>query len=83
MPYSCPSDTHTFSYSRNTYEGSNLYPGTSGSGDPATTADIQDPTKFLDLFESPGSGIQKAQWGQKNSPPIPVNEAWKHSMDAT
>jgi prepilin-type N-terminal cleavage/methylation domain-containing protein/prepilin-type processing-associated H-X9-DG protein len=60
--YQCPSDVHTYSYSRNTYEG-----GYSTDGSTLKqTSDIKDPTKFLDFFECPGSGIAASQFGAKN-----------------
>jgi prepilin-type N-terminal cleavage/methylation domain-containing protein/prepilin-type processing-associated H-X9-DG protein len=56
--YTCPSDHHTFSYSRNTWEG---------GYDPPTSlhqlSDVKDPTKFIDIFDAPGSGIKQAQFG--------------------
>ncbi|HEY3283209.1 MAG TPA: hypothetical protein VGN26_13140, partial [Armatimonadota bacterium] len=60
--YTCPSDTHTFSYSRNTYEG-----GYSPPTSLYTTSDIKDATKFIDIMECPGSGILKNEWGAKAS----------------
>jgi prepilin-type processing-associated H-X9-DG protein len=61
--YTCPSDDHTFSYSRNTYEGG--YPE---SGQPSyAVSDIQDPTKFMDFFECPGAGHLAAQFGGNNT----------------
>ncbi|HEY3281691.1 MAG TPA: DUF1559 domain-containing protein [Armatimonadota bacterium] len=61
--YSCPSDTHNFSYSRNTNEG----------GDPAlsggqhTVSDIANSGKFIDIMECPGSGTTQNEWGKKIS----------------
>jgi len=60
--YTCPSDNHTFSYSRNTYEG-----GYSPPSSLYQESDIAEPVRFLDIFECPGAGIKKAQWGVKNS----------------
>ncbi len=64
--FSCPSDFHTFSYSRNTWEGDNSY----NSGDPGgqtNSSDIKNPVKFIDIFDVPGSGSKAAQFGAKNS----------------
>ena len=58
--YTCPSDHHTYSYSRNWKEGGY-------DGQPKSVSDIQDPTKFLDFFEVPGSGIKSAQFAGKNA----------------
>jgi prepilin-type N-terminal cleavage/methylation domain-containing protein/prepilin-type processing-associated H-X9-DG protein len=59
--YTCPSDHHTYSYSRNTYEGGYNPPDTLRQ-----ESDVSDPTKFLDIFEAPGSGIKAAKWGGGN-----------------
>jgi prepilin-type N-terminal cleavage/methylation domain-containing protein/prepilin-type processing-associated H-X9-DG protein len=59
--YTCPSDWHTYSYSRNTYEGG-YNPPTSMHQD----SDVKEPTKFIDFFEAPGSGIKQSQWGKNN-----------------
>src|SRR5436853_34441 len=52
--FSCPSDNHTFSYSRDTYEAGHA------------ETDVTDGTKFIDIMEAPGSGIKAAQFGAKN-----------------
>jgi prepilin-type N-terminal cleavage/methylation domain-containing protein/prepilin-type processing-associated H-X9-DG protein len=60
--YVCPSDSHTYSYSRNTYEG--------GDSPPASLhqdSDVSDPTKFLDFFEAPGSGLKASQFTGKSN----------------
>src|SRR5262249_8777413 len=59
--YTCPSDNHTFSYSRNTYEG-----GYSPPESLHQESDIKEATKFLDIFEAPGAGIARARWDAKN-----------------
>lgn len=68
--YTCPSDDHTFSYARNHWEGSNIYPDPSGNGPQATVSDIQDPTRFIDFMEVPGHGKEKSRFEQKNDPSI-------------
>jgi prepilin-type N-terminal cleavage/methylation domain-containing protein/prepilin-type processing-associated H-X9-DG protein len=64
--YSCPSDNHTFSYSRNTWQGFSDYPN-AGSGDPAAVSDVQDATKFITYMECPGAGSKQAQFGSNNT----------------
>lgn len=61
--YHCPSDSHTFSYSHNFYEGDVSLDGTTQH----TDADIQEPVRFIDFFEAPGSGIIAASFGTKNT----------------
>jgi prepilin-type N-terminal cleavage/methylation domain-containing protein/prepilin-type processing-associated H-X9-DG protein len=63
--YTCPSDNHTFSYARNTWEGYSDYPN-AGSGDPASVSDIQDPTRFIDFMEVPGHGMERSRFEQTN-----------------
>ena len=58
--YTCPSDNHTYSYSRNTQEG-----GYDAPNSLRIESEIQDGTKFLDFFEAPGSGDVKAFFGLK------------------
>jgi len=60
--YTCPSDIHTYSYSRNTYEGGYSMDGNTLHNE----NDIKENTKFIDFFEAPGSGIARSSFGAKN-----------------
>jgi prepilin-type N-terminal cleavage/methylation domain-containing protein/prepilin-type processing-associated H-X9-DG protein len=60
--YTCPSDSHNYSYSRNTYEGGDNPPSSIHQD-----SDVSDMTKFLDFFEAPGSGTKASQFGGNNA----------------
>ncbi len=60
--YWCPSDNHNYSYSRNTNEG-----GYSPPQSLHQVSDVKNPTKFIDFFESPGSGARPPD------PTLPTN----------
>jgi prepilin-type N-terminal cleavage/methylation domain-containing protein/prepilin-type processing-associated H-X9-DG protein len=53
----CPSDYHNYSYSRNTYLGN--YP----PDPPLTESDVKSPTKCINYFDSPGSGLTRSTKG--------------------
>jgi len=53
----CPSDYHNYSYSRNTYLGNYL------PTEPLTESDVKSPSKCINFFDAPGSGLNRSTQG--------------------